>query len=97
MGNKLLPCQISLDMDMIMLAQLVGWVVVGLMVMVIVYGFVYFDEFEIGIEFLPKGYNNFELGVSNRNYVMTDDSQQQELRIGVLLFTFIFVFTKYDA
>ena len=80
-----------------MIAQMIGCTVIALMVIVIVYGFLYFDEYEIGIEFLPKGYNNFELGVSNRNYVMTDESQQQELRIGVLLFTFIFVFTRFDA
>jgi len=60
-------------------------------------GFMYFEEWEIGIELLPKGYNNFELGVSNRNYNLEDDGQEQELRIGLLLFTFIAVFRRFDA
>ena len=81
----------------ILILKLLGCIVGLLSVIVIIWGFMYFDEYEIGIEFLPIGYNNFELGVSNRNYVMTDESQQQELRIGVLLFTFIFVFTRFDA
>ena len=81
----------------ILILKLLGCIVGLLSVIVIIWGFMYFDEYEIGIEFLPRGYNNFELGVSNRNYIMTDDSQQQELRIGVLLFTFIFVFTRFDA
>lgn len=65
-----------------------------LMLAVILWGFTMYDEWEIGIEFLPKNYNNFELGVSNRNYVTNDNVIEQELRIGVLLFSFIFLFRK---
>jgi hypothetical protein len=64
---------------------------------VIVWGLVFFDEWEMGIEFLPKDYNNFELGVSNRNYHLDDGGMEQELRIGVLLFSFIFLFRRFDA
>jgi hypothetical protein len=64
---------------------------------VIVWGLVFFDEWEMGIEFLPKDYNNFELGVSNRNYHLDDGGLEQELRIGVLLFSFIFLFRRFDA
>jgi hypothetical protein len=67
------------------------------MVAVVVWGFVFFDEYEIGIEFLPKDYNSFELGVSNRNYVTDDGGLEQELRIGLLLFSFIFLFRRFDA
>ena len=81
----------------LLILKLLACIVGLLSTVVTIWGFMYFDEWEIGVEFLPKGYNNFELGVSNRNYIMTDESQQQELRIGVLLFTFIFVFTKFDA
>jgi hypothetical protein len=56
-----------------------------------------FEEWEIGIEFLPKDYNNFELGVSNRNYELTDGGLEQELRIGLLLFTFLVIFRRFDA
>jgi hypothetical protein len=64
---------------------------------VIVWGLVFFDEWEMGIEFLPKDYNNFELGISNRNYHLDDGGLEQELRIGVLLFSFIFLFRRFDA
>lgn len=64
---------------------------------VIVWGFYHFEEWEMGIEFLPKDYNNFELGVSNRNYKLDDGGLEQELRIGLLLFSFIFLFRRFDA
>jgi hypothetical protein len=64
---------------------------------VIVWGLVFFEEWEMGIEFLPKDYNNFELGVSNRNYNLEDGGMEQELRIGLLLFSFIFLFRRFDA
>jgi len=64
---------------------------------VIVWGLVFFEEWEMGIEFLPKDYNNFELGVSNRNYHLDDGGMEQELRIGLLLFSFIFLFRRFDA
>jgi hypothetical protein len=72
--------------------------IVGLLsVIVCIWGFTHFDEWEIGVEFLPKDYNSFELGVSNRNYELTDGGLEQELRIGVLLFTFLIIFRKFDA
>ena len=77
--------------------QLLLALVTVLMVAVVVWGFVFFDEYEIGIEFLPKDYNSFELGVSNRNYVTDDGGLEQELRIGLLLFSFIFLFRRFDA
>lgn len=80
-----------------MILTLVGCVVGLLMVIVIIMGFMYFDEWEVGIEFLPKGYNSFELGVSNRNYPLEDDGLEQELRIGLLLFTFLVIFRRFDA
>ena len=49
------------------------------------------------MEFLPKDYNNFELGISNRNYELTDGGLEQELRVGLLLFTFLIIFRKFDA
>jgi len=83
---------------MIVLVLKVLACIVGLLtVIVLTMGFMYFEEWEIGIELLPKGYNNFELGVSNRNYNLEDDGQEQELRIGLLLFTFIAVFRRFDA
>ena len=72
-------------------------IVAVLMIAVVVWGFVFFDEYEIGVEFLPKDYNSFELGVSNRNYKLEDDGLEQELRIGLLLFSFIFLFRRFDA
>ena len=72
--------------------------IVGLLsVIVVIWGFMHFDEWEIGVEFLPKGYNSFELGISNRNYVLVDEGIEQELRVGMLLFTFFIIFTKFDA
>jgi len=68
-----------------------------LSVAVIVWGFYHFEEWEMGIEFLPKDYNNFELGISNRNYKLDDGGLEQELRIGLLLFSFIFLFRRFDA
>jgi hypothetical protein len=76
---------------------LLGCIVGLLSVIVCVWGFVHFEEWEIGIEFLPKNYNNFELGVSNRNYELTDGGLEQELRIGLLLFTFLIMFRRFDA
>lgn len=64
---------------------------------VIAWGFYYFDEWEIGIEFMPTDFNNFELGVSNRNYTLTEGGLEQELRIGLLLFCFIAIFRRFDA
>ena len=72
-------------------------IVVILMITVIVWGFVHFEEYEIGIEFLPKNYNSFELGVSNRNYNTEDDGLEQELRIGLLLFSIIILFRRFGA
>jgi hypothetical protein len=64
---------------------------------VIGWGFYHFDEWEIGIEFMPTDFNNFELGVSNRNYTLTEGGLEQELRIGLLLFSFIALFRRFDA
>jgi len=71
--------------------------VIVLMVAVIVWGFAFFEEYEIGVEFLPKNYNSFELGVSNRNYNTEDGGLEQELRIGLLLFSIIFLFRRFGA
>jgi len=72
--------------------------IVGLLsVIVVIWGFAHFEEWEIGVEFLPKNYNNFELGISNRNYELTDGGLEQELRIGLLLFTFLVIFRRFDA
>jgi hypothetical protein len=76
---------------------LIGCIVGLLSVIVCIWGFIHFEEWEIGIEFLPKDYNNFELGVSNRNYELTDGGLEQELRIGLLLFTFLIIFRRFDA
>jgi hypothetical protein len=80
-----------------MILVLLGWIVGTLSVIVLIWGFMNFEEWEIGIEFLPKDYNNFELGISNRNYELTDGGLEQELRIGLLLFTFLFIFRRFDA
>lgn len=77
--------------------NLVLAIVVVLMITVIVWGFVHFEEYEIGIEFLPKNYNSFELGVSNRNYNLDDGGLEQELRIGLLLFSLIILFRRFGA
>lgn len=81
--------------DIIMKIVVVATVV--LMIAVILWGYTMYDEYEIGVEFLPKDYNNFELGVSNRNYILDDGGLEQELRIGFLLFSFIFLFRKFGA
>jgi hypothetical protein len=80
-----------------MVLLLLGCIVGLLSVIVCIWGFVHFEEWEIGIEFLPKDYNNFELGISNRNYELTDGGLEQELRIGLLLFTFLVIFRRFDA
>jgi len=80
-----------------MIVYVVLTITLILMISVITYGFAFFEEWEIGIEFLPKDYNNFELGVSNRNYTLTDGGLEQELRIGLLLFSFIAIFRRFDA
>ena len=80
-----------------MILNMVIAVVLILMIGVTIWGFAFFEEFEIGIEFLPKDYNSFELGVSNRNYHLEDDGLEQELRIGFLLFSFIILFRRFDA
>ena len=72
--------------------------IVGLLsVIVLIWGFIHFEEWEIGVEFLPTNYNSFELGVSNRNYELTDGGLEQELRIGLLLFSFLVIFRRFDA
>jgi hypothetical protein len=76
---------------------LLGCIVGLLSVIVVIWGFMHFEEWEVGIEFLPKNYNNFELGISNRNYELTDGGLEQELRIGLLLFTFLIIFRRFDA
>ncbi len=80
-----------------MIITIIGCLVFILCMMAIIMGFVYFDEWEIGIELMPKGYNNFELGFSNRNHILVEGGDQQELRIGFLLFTVFFLFTRFDA
>lgn len=80
-----------------MILNLVLAIVVVLMITVIVWGFVHFEEYEMGIEFLPKNYNSFELGVSNRNYTLDDGGLEQELRIGLLLFSVIILFRRFGA
>ena len=81
---------------MIVVQILVGTLVL-MIIGVIGWGFYYFDEWEIGVEFMPTDFNNFELGVSNRNYTLTEGGLEQELRIGLLLFCFIAVFRRFDA
>jgi predicted acetyltransferase len=80
-----------------MVVLLLGCIVGLLSLVVCIWGFAHFEEWEIGIEFLPKNYNNFELGISNRNYELTDGGLEQELRIGLLLFTFLIIFRRFDA
>jgi hypothetical protein len=80
-----------------MVVLLLGCIIGLLSLVVCIWGFVHFEEWEIGVEFLPKDYNNFELGVSNRNYELTDGGLEQELRIGLLLFTFLVIFRRFDA
>jgi hypothetical protein len=80
-----------------MILTLVGCIVGFLSVVVIVWGFIHFEEWEIGIEFLPKDYNNFELGITNRNYDLSDGGLEQELRIGLLLFTLLVIFRRFGA
>lgn len=72
-------------------------IVAVLMIAVVIWGFANFEEYEIGIEFLPKDYNSFELGVSNRNYATDDGGLEQELRIGLLIFSVIFLFRRFGA
>jgi hypothetical protein len=93
-GNKLPLDKQRLDM---MILNLVLALVTVLMIAVVIWGFAFFDEYEFGIEFLPKDYNSFELGVSNRNYLLEDDGLEQELRIGLLLFSIIILFRRFDA
>jgi len=82
---------------MVVLLLLLGCIVGLLSVIVVIWGFMHFEEWEVGVEFLPKDYNNFELGISNRNYELTDGGLEQELRIGLLLFTFLMIFRRFDA
>ena len=80
--------------------HVIGLIVTVLVLSVIVYGFYTFDEWEAGIEFLPKDYNNFELGISNRNYIIVgeeDRGLEQEIRIGFILFTLFILFRRFDA
>ena len=72
-------------------------IVAVLMISVVIWGFSQFEEWEMGIEFLPKNYNSFELGVSNRNYITDDGGLEQELRIGLLIFSVIFLFRRFGA
>ncbi len=81
----------------ILVLKVLGCIVGLLSTIVLIMGFMYFDEWEVGIEFLPIGYNSFELGISNRNYNLDDGGQEQELRIGLLLFTLIAEFRRFDA
>jgi len=81
----------------ILVLKVLGCIVGLLSTIVLIMGFMYFDEWEVGIEFLSKGYNSFELGISNRNYNLDDGGQEQELRIGLLLFTLIAEFRRFDA
>jgi hypothetical protein len=81
---------------MVVLNIVIG-VVLILMVAVIVWGLAFFEEYEIGIEFLPKDYNSFEIGISNRNYQLDDGGLEQEMRIGLLLFSIIFLFRRFGA
>lgn len=80
-----------------MIVQILVVTLILMIVGVIGWGFYHFDEWEIGIEFTPTDFNNFELGVSNRNYTLEDGGLEQELRIGLLLFSFIALFRRFDA
>jgi hypothetical protein len=80
-----------------MMVELLLYVVGFLCVAVIVMGFLSFDEWEIGIEFIHLGYNNFEIGVSNRNYHLENEGVEQELRFGFLFFSLVMVFRRFDA
>lgn len=80
-----------------MIVQILVVTLILMIVGVIGWGFYHFDEWEIGIEFMPTDFNNFELGVSNRNYTLEDGGLEQELRIGLLLFSFIALFRRFDA
>ena len=80
-----------------MIVQILVVTLVIMIVAVLGRGFYHFDEWEIGIELMPTDFNNFELGVSNRNYTLTEGGHEQELRIGLLLFCFIAVFRRFDA
>ena len=84
-------------MTLNIMLQLIGCIVIVLCMIVILMGFMYFEEWEAGLEFMPMGYNNFELGVSNRNHTLVDGGAEQELRIGLLIFTLFVTFRRFDA
>ena len=55
------------------------------------------DEYEMGIEIVAPGNTAFEVGITNRHYVTTDGSVEQEIRIGFFFITFFICFFRNDA
>ena len=80
-----------------MMVEILMYIVAFLCVVVVVMGFMYYEEFEIGIEFAHARLNNFEMGVSNRNYELEDGGMEQELRFGFLIFSLVITFRRFDA
>ena len=68
-----------------------------LVIMAIGVGIYMADEIEYGIELSTFKWSSFEIGVTNRNYTWDGGDEEQELRIGLLLFSFIFLFRRFDA
>lgn len=80
-----------------MMVEILMYVVALLCVIVVVMGFMYYEEFEIGIEFAHPRLNSFEIGISNRHYHLQDEGMEQELRFGFLIFTIFILFRRFDA
>lgn len=80
-----------------MMVEILMYLVALLCVVVVVMGFMYYEEFEIGIEFAHPKLNSFEIGVSNRHYNLQDGGMEQELRFGFLFFSLVILFRRFDA
>lgn len=80
-----------------MMVEILMYIVALLCTIVVVMGFMYYEEFEIGIEFAHTRFNNFEIGISNRNYELKEGGMEQELRFGFLIFSLIILFRRFDA
>ena len=75
-----------------MMIELFWLLTISLSFVALLMGFMYYDEYEFGMEIVLPKTNTFEIGVTNRHYDREDEIHEQELRVA---FFFIIVYARF--
>jgi hypothetical protein len=76
--------------------EILGWIIVGLVVVSITMGVVYADEFQMAIEIIHPSSGMYMIGVSSRNHVWDNGDRENHIEIGFYLVVLSISFFLYS-